>query len=325
MRVIKRLPDNPGFLFYLKRIVKRIIGKSPTIDAREMLDFQQNYMSFTDAISNVEQYELIDFLSFDILIVGSDQVWRFDYTKDRKFEYFFDFIKDDIQKIRFLSFAASFGVDDWSLSEQETEKIIKLLSRFDTITVREDSGVQICQDILKCKASSVLDPTFLLPVDEYRKLYKGNEPNNKGKIISYLLDENPEYTYFIEQIRSALRKTVITNGKVTTDVLGIWPYHKYVSISAWIKAFDDADFVITDSFHGVCFSIIFNTPFLVYANKKRGVARFKSILRYFELEGCLISSISDYSFSKLNQTYNWDKINSVIKQANMINILNKLC
>lgn len=84
----------------------------------------------------------------------------------------------------------------------------------------------------------------------------------------------------------------------------------YPPVTNWLRGFMDAKFVITDSFHGCVFSIIFNVPFLVIGNEKRGMARFDSLLQTFGLEDRLLINISDFNLDKINNSINWASVNN---------------
>src|SRR5699024_10497178 len=103
---------------------------------------------------------------FDALIVGSDQIWRPNYTPNI-FHYFLNFAKSDQLK---LAYAASFGTDEFLFSEEQTEICKALLQKFKAVSVREDSGVELCRRYFGCQAEHLVDPVFLLTKAHYRKL-----------------------------------------------------------------------------------------------------------------------------------------------------------
>ena len=86
-------------------------------------------------------------------------------------------------------------------------------------------------------------------------------------------------------------------------------------MESWLKGFYDAKFVMTDSFHACVFSIIFNKPFIVYANKQRGYARFQSLLKMFGLENRLIYKIEDYD--GITDGIDWNRVNMIMRQKQM--------
>lgn len=221
---------------------------------------------------------------FDAYIVGSDQVWRPCYSPCIT-DYFLKQVPSDSKAIK-ISYAASFGVDYWEFSDEETDICASLALKFDAISVREQSGVQLCKKYLGVDAVHLLDPTMLLTVDDYLHLIENTKVyQSDGNMFCYILDENPE----IEHIISSLEQENFTSYRATLN------QSKYnISVEQWLKSFYDAELVITDSFHACVFSIIFKKPFIVWANRERGFARLKSLLEIFEMQNRLIFSIADF-------------------------------
>ena len=143
--------------------------KEQEIMATNTSAFIKNNIALTKTISStVELEEMIE--EYDAFVVGSDQVWRPKYSPSI-YNYFLDFIeKDNPKKVKKLSYAASFGVDSWEFTPEETSKCSSLIKNFDAVSVREDSGVALCKTYLGATATHVLDPTLLLSKEDYLKL-----------------------------------------------------------------------------------------------------------------------------------------------------------
>lgn len=272
--VIKRVfPKRISFKNKAINAIKLLLGRTDKYkkSVAAMRCFENAYIIETLQIKEIRQYDSLLKDKIDALVVGSDQVWRFDYTKEHYAEYFFDFAEK--WTVKRLAFAASFGVKDWNLGKKETSKIKKLASLFDRISTREESGIKLCQEKLACKATHLLDPAFLLSRDEYRSLYK-TKVNKTDAIATYILDFDEEKLKSIKQISHAIDKDIIYIGKN--------PHTKvYQAIEDWIKSIDESNLVVTDSFHGVVFSIIFNKPFVLMINENRGAERFISLSNTF--------------------------------------------
>lgn len=227
---------------------------------------------------------------YDAFIAGSDQCWRPCYSPCIA-NYYLDFAKDI--ECRRLSYAASFGVDSWEYSEQDTAICSALAKLFDAVSVREASGVKLCRDYLGVDAVHVLDPTMLLEREDYEAIVKAEgEPESAGTLFCYILDRSPEKRKIVRKISEAcgtIPFAVMPKLDFTPDNARrhledcVFP-----SVTSWLRAFMDARMVLTDSFHGCVFSIIFNKPFWVVGNKERGMARFHSLLSMFGLEKRLI-------------------------------------
>lgn len=124
----------------------------------------------------------------DAIVVGSDQVWRAEYSP-RIESYFLDFLYED-KNIKKISYAASFGSDEWNFSQNLTKKLTEYINNFDSVSVREKSAVNLCKEKLAVIADHVLDPTLLLNRDDYINLFNDEKTENTGEIFSYVLDEN---------------------------------------------------------------------------------------------------------------------------------------
>ena len=230
--------------------------------------------------------------SCEALLVGSDQIWR------KYFAYvstcYLDFAEDmDIKRV---AYAASFAVDDWEYSEKETKKYRKLAQKFDKISVRETSGINLCKKYLGVEAQLVLDPTLLLEKEDYVKLIEEvREKQREGELFSYVLDKNSEKEAIINGIATKFkmkRYECMPLYHTTYNNVKNHPQESiYPPVSKWLRSIMDAKCVVTDSFHGTVFSIIFNKPFFVLVNEGRGAARFTSILSLLGLESRIISNI----------------------------------
>lgn len=263
--------------------------------------------------------ELLDYVAqqkMDAFVVGSDQVWRPRYSPHLP-TYFLDFLEDN-KEVKKIAYAASFGVDAWEFSKSETRMAKRLAPLFDAISVREDSGVSLCKEYLKVDAQHVLDPTLLLAKEDYIALFEAEkEPRSEGDLFTYILDATAEKSEMIAQIANELSLTPFAvqaktnqrsrkNYKHHIDDLIVPP------VTKWLRAFYDAKFVVTDSFHGCVFSILFNKPFIAIGNHDRGLARFNSLLSSFGLANRLFFGDSTCSDMKqvVKSKIDWDSVNS---------------
>ena len=132
---------------------------------RNFREYNSKFLKLTKKIQNTKDFKNLN-NEFDTFIVGSDQVWRTVWLKEKSLHYFFDFVNDDKKKI---AYAASFGVDYWEGTPELTEKIKPLIKKFDYISVREESGIDICKNTFGIdNAVCVLDPTLMISREDYR-------------------------------------------------------------------------------------------------------------------------------------------------------------
>lgn len=233
---------------------------------------------------------------FDAVIVGSDQVWRKEYINDIYYKsYFLDFVNGINTKK--IAYASSFGKDYWE-GKSDIEEVSKCIKDFDFISTRELSGVRICKDTFGFKnAEDVLDPTLLMSKEFYLEIiskYSALDNITKGGLQSYVLDEAEEKKEIISFIKKKFNLQNVNHLK------GFNHTNKIYTVPEWLASFSVADFVITDSFHGMVFSIIFEKNFIVIGNHNRGLERFSSLLNLVGLEDRLIFELDDIKDKKID-------------------------
>ena len=301
-----KLPLHKRPFVYLKRLFqKNIMKDKEVVINRERLQFQKDQLSKDNALSFVKQEiphtqkiwdkdELCDFLkksNFDAIVVGSDQVWRKTIAWQYGINtYFLDFPINNCKK---LAFAASFGTDTNELSEKDIIHLGKLYKNFSGVSVREDSGIDLINryNWNSPQPEMILDPTFLLTADDYRHLYlsRNSRQGDRG-IFAYILDINESVHERLSEIQETEKLPLLTCGLHDANDTTIYQ---------WLRYIDEAKLVITDSFHGVVFSIIFHKRFILLGNKFRGNSRFSSLFNYLGIDN--VGSINwDFVDAKLN-------------------------
>lgn len=237
--------------------------------------------------------------SYGAVVVGSDQTWRPRYSPNIN-NFFLDFIDDD--DVRRIAYASSFGVDEWEFSRKQTQLCAALAGKFDLITVREDSGVKLCEEYLKVQASHVLDPTFLIERQRYQALYEGENIPSRSGIFTYILDKEDWKDKVVNAaVKKLKEETFVNQPKSSMYQPDSKSLDDYVlpCVEGWLKSFVDAQFVITDSFHGTVFSIIFNKPFISLINPSRGASRFYSMTNDLGLSERVLSGFDSIAVADL--------------------------
>ena len=308
----------------VKSIVKKLFGREaqiPVYISKEEIDaiaintsdFVEKYIYHTKKISSKNDFRRITKeLSLDALIVGSDQVWRPLYNP-RLTRSFFDFAED--LNICRIAYAASFGTDDWEYTESQARTCSKLAKLFKAISVREKSGINICQERFGVDATFVLDPTMLLDKEDYIKIVENSGiTKSEGDMFTYILDQTDKKKEFIKKVSTRLNLTPFSvmphknKQYIKKDIYNcIFP-----AVEQWLRAFIDAKFVVCDSFPGAVFSIIFNKPFVIIGNKERGMSRFNSLLNLYSLKDRLLDTTSNIDI--VDKVIDWTKINEKRKE-----------
>lgn len=219
-----------------------------------------------------------DLPTFDTFIVGSDQVWRPAYSPCLP-NFYLDFLGNAPAKR--IAYAASFGVDIWEADEEMTTRIRPLAQQFDAISVREKSGINLCKEHLGVHAKWMPDPTFLLSANDYLNLCHSIQTIREPYIAAYILDKEDEVLQFVDRVAKELKLPVKNFGHFDWSTCSDSP-------EFWIDVISHASFVLTDSFHGTVFSLLFERPFLTLINSERGTSRFTSLLDSVGLRNRLI-------------------------------------
>lgn len=304
-----------------KRNVPILIEKIEPIIFQYTRHFLANHIVMSEAIySTVQLRQHFEKAKYDTVIVGSDQTWRPKYSPCIE-NFYLDFLKEN--KLKKIAYASSFGVDQWEYSPAQNKTCAELVRLFDAVSVREDSGVDLCKKYFDIEAEHVLDPTLLLNQEDYKKLI-GEQRLSKiqSGIYTYILDKTLDKENFIHKIADQLGESVfncqakskLADSKNVEDC--IMPDPK-----DWLAGFANAKYVITDSFHGMVYAITFNKPFVVIGNKDRGIARFTSLLHKLDLRERLIFDLNaDYVFQN---NINWDNVES-LKKSYMKHSMNYL-
>lgn len=311
-----------------KKLAREILLKIPFHNFRniknnnkvneERLERKKFHRSFIEKeIFKISQYlytkqDLENFAkkeNFDAVIVGSDQVWRKAYINDKYYKsYFLDFI--DEAKTKKIAYAASFGKDYWE-GKGDSEEISKLLKEFTAISTREKSGIDVCKNSFGFNnAKHILDPTMLMNKNFYiNEIISKYDISNisKGGLLTYVLDEEDEKKEIINFIKETLKMDKVHHLK------GFNSSKITYSVPEWLASFAYADFVVTDSFHGMVFSIIFEKDFVVIGNHDRGLDRFTSLLSLLGLEDRMVFSMEDLKHKKIN-SIDYTRVNKILEE-----------
>lgn len=309
-----------------KRIVQRMLGKKvririwPNEQEAKILSkytgqFIKEHITTTTKIKEKVDLDYLSDHGFKAYIVGSDQVWRPQYSPQLS-TYYLGFLKKNTLTKK-IAYAASFGVDNWEYSPYQTNKYRKLIKNFDAISVREESAVVLCKKHFQTDVIQTLDPTLLLNKNDYIELIDYEKKNMQEEyLFTYILDNNENKKKIVNSIAGNIKlklrsgmptKNFIDFGKRTLAECSFPP------VAEFIKGVQHANFVITDSFHGTVFSIIFNKPFISIANKGRGLTRFTTLLKTFNLESRLILPNEELPINALEEI-NWCEVNSILQR-----------
>ena len=237
-------------------------------------------------------------------VVGSDQVWRYGVEQLRNWQEFNDY--DNICFLSFaesdkpkISYAASFATTNYEGTTLNKQLVSYLLSRFQAISAREDTGVDICKNEFNVPAVQTLDPVFLLDKSYWENIISESELTEKNYICYYILDNIYEKSGILDYLEKKYDKKCIDISK-----------NFKMSIEDWLYYIKNCDLFIADSFHGCCFAIIFNKPFICVKNPLRGKDRFESLFRLLGLENSFLNFGEDIT-ERIESFFSvdWGKVN----------------
>ena len=245
-------------------------------------------------------------------VIGSDQV--FNPGLNFKIPYL-DFVFNSKNKI---AFASSFGHDKYNVEPKQIIETKYRLHRFNNIALRE-KGEKICNLLDLQQAVEVIDPTLILAVEKYKLLTKkcSLKETEKPYLLTYALDINPDKTNAIIYIAKKLKLNIIYIQPCW------WKERKNTSLKVYKESYtpeeflylyEHASFVVTDSYHGSCFAVKFNKPFISIINTKRGPLRYK-LFDKLKMKHRFVESPEEiYNNDELLKPVDFTETNQIVEQ-----------
>lgn len=267
---------NPILFYFKLKALKKFIRKFYPPETREF--------------TNVEELRNANF-DYDCLIVGSDQVWNPQISKDKCLAYFLDFGGENVKR---LSYASSFALSKWPTNNKAlTASVAKALNRFSVLSVREKTGQQILKDTFYLDSTLVVDPTMLF--ENYDEVT--GHVNENGDVVAYLLNRTPIQKQKSIELSKAYgkRPKLISTIRPTKGFAYVYP----PSIEDWIRYIGGAGLVITDSFHGLVFSLLYKRNFVVITPKNGRNSRLKDLLSSYGLADRYFLESEEIPYDKL--------------------------
>lgn len=249
-----------------------------------------------------------------MFISGSDQMWNPSCEKDAGGQYFLDFVDDRHKKI---SYASSLGnATDASSEYKDIYK--KYVNRFEAVSVREKYSIEACEKIYGFKPEHVCDPVFLCD----KSFYIDISENAKNKttdeyLLCFILDPSDEIVQIIDRISDEKKLRVkclvdLTDAHIKAKKLSKYECFPYASLEDFLYLFKNSKYIITDSYHGTCFSLIFEKDFISIPNNIRGDKRVKELLSLYGAGDRIVGNYTD--LSSVKQKVDYSIINPLINQ-----------
>lgn len=265
------------------------------IKEKNIEKFRKVNLNLTERYYSIKELDTLS-KDFDVLITGSDQVWNPYGIKNYDLVYFLPF-KGECKKI---SYAPSFGCVEYP--KDVLKKIIPLIKDFDAISVREKSGLSILGDFGINEVKLMPDPTLLLDKIDYLNLIKNTKKRKSNYAFFYTLQPNQKLIIKIYKSIDSKMKTISTLNTESSTM----------GIESWIGTIYYSDFVITNSFHGVIFSLLLNKNFIVIPIEGTLTGmndRIYTLLDMFDLKERLVDVFDEKTmYDKIKNPIDWDRI-----------------
>ena len=326
--VIRFDPERPKYILFAKKVIdrfRRVVSKSYRLEARSNDErdlynaekdklrafdvFREKHLQFSDCYYRYANELIKNPPLADCYVAGSDQIWCMDLSIDGNAKGMFLAFGDN--NIRRVAYAPSFGRTTYN---RENEHYLKeALSRFNSISCREMGGVEFCQR-LGFKAQKVVDPTMLLNDRDYEPLCESVAYKDYVFIYSVNMG-SAEDMYW-----SAFKKMICGKEVVATpasgsiaggELFGEDVAYDYATPGRWLSLIKNSDLIVTSSFHGIVFSIIFNKKFAFVPIKGAFAAtnnRITDLLSSVGLEELVVNRPDDY-MKIINNDIDWENVN----------------
>lgn len=299
----------------IKNKILRLIFRILTIKSRikkyqKFENFIKENMDTTKVFSSYK--ELINYnFDFDVVICGSDQIWNTKITKGIDKTYFLDFINKNILKVAYAPSIGNNKIDKKYIKEFKNK-----INSFDFLSVREKSTSDFLKKYTNKKINSVLDPTLLLEKKEWDRFIKKSSIKLPNKyVLVYMLEYNNKFKDIVLKISNYLNITVISINK--RKYFNKEKLFSNIGPEDFLKLFKNAEMIITNSFHGTAFSIIFEKRICIIPNENSGM-RLIDLSNKLGFEKNVITNEKELILPKITKEPNYKKINDNIKKQKEI-------
>ena len=280
--------------------------KSRYIKYIKFENFIKTRYILTKKYTEYEQLENTKF-NYDVIFCGSDQIWNTDITEGFDKTFYLGFAGDNIIK---ASYAASVGRK--KIDEKYKDEYKKYISRLNYIALREETSKEVIQKYTDKPISITIDPTLLHSKEMWNEVAIKSNINIPYKyILVYILEENSEFVKIVNAISEYLNLKVVSPSKKKrfnneTILIDVGP-------EDFVNLFKNAEFVITNSFHGTVFSLIYEKRNCIIPHKTTG-ARMCDLMKKVGLEDRVIKKYNDLNLEEISKPINYKLVKSKIQE-----------
>jgi hypothetical protein len=267
--------------------------------------FRKQYLSLSKKTFHTNNSLVKEYHDYDVCICGSDQIWNESFVlyaeSKPTLSYYLNFVGREKTRI---SYATSFGTD--KLSSEVVNLIKPELAKFKNISVRENTGKTIIED-MGLNAELVVDPTLLLESKVYEELIDKENTKNHFQLFSYILHDN-------QITAEKISKYIFDNyfDKSVDKKYNMQP----IGIYEWLYNARNSRLVLTNSFHGAIFSIIFKTPFIVIpVDGSRMNDRISTLLSSVGLQNRIINKFDASEIDRvMKDVIEWEQVDIKVQR-----------
>lgn len=275
--------NKPTSLMGIARLIHSIFYfKALNRKKKKFSAFIRKYIPLSTIHGNIEPEILKKYAAkYDLLICGSDQIWNIHCADSNDF-YFLTFASGHTKKV---AYAPSLGLNHFSLDEKKilTEKI----NQFDFLSARESSGAAIISSLTGHDVTTVCDPVLLFSAENWKHLSHSVESIKSPYILCYFIGDISGMRQFAHKMK---RKTgiakVIVIMKNLRDIGSGYSSRFDTGPIEFLNLIENASYVITDSFHATCFSLLFHTKFWVFVEPDSTTKPNSRIFNILDIAKC---------------------------------------
>jgi hypothetical protein len=300
----------------IKRFIKDIIEKKNALaekinNPRDFNSFRSSYLHFTERVYNSFEDLKSNPPEADMYVCGSDQVWNNTFKVSCE-AFLLGFGEPNKKRV---AYAASFGTKE--ISENTRRLFETHIKKFNGVSVREESGIDLCKHVGYKDPYWLPDPTLLFSSEQWLSMVPPRNvlPSKRNKrLFLYTLGNSkiPNREAYIQYAKS-LHDVEVIHVSANGDYSG----NEFPAIDQWLSIINSSDYVITNSFHGIVFSIIFNKNFIVLPNTGSALGmneRILSLLGKLKLTDHIIYHFDEKRIDELlNMNILWNEVNLCIK------------
>lgn len=259
---------------------------------------KKKYISYTDLQRSIPEA--------DIYITGSDQVWNSEYNEGIDKGFFLEFVPSKYKRI---AYSSSFGKE--KLDDCEYNETKNFIHKYANISVREDTALEILNELGYSNATCVLDPTLQMEKEEWIKLAKRRVVKEKYLLLMLLYNEDNSGTEYAQIIAKQKGLKIVKLSWEYKKPKGVDILKTHKSPEEFLSLFLYADYIVTNSFHGLAYSINFNKDFIIIPRNEFNT-RIESMLRLTNLQSRML--VNGFSQRVIDMKIDYVKINSILEE-----------